>query len=702
MLKPYKKCANWTFLRLVSVKRHLPITTNVSVGSKTETLPQHATPEERDSYLTSLLANKSYKKLWKTVDSLKQSRAPITNNTYLILLRACAESNTYDSTRTAINLYYEAINQYRMNDKEMVKPLLESEHNELCRMLLLCLSKSHDFTDIVTLNLFWTNYIKQIANQDIELLYHSTYINILFNTHQNEIAFDYLEDILEQYFKTSSIPTLHIFKKLPMIRFLGILGTVKDCDRLNNWLRVIVEAESIENVLSLSIISSKVWIQSLNIALAKNHYDLVKTIYDNCIMKEFDNSSISTEQAVLGKVEENSHFFLSLTDEMVLQILHTFSTHGDVNLTLALIETHFLHKNVQGERALSKDLCIKIIDAYCYNLDLTLDWDAESLAENKHLRDESIMGLLDVLNGFVTKFKADDISFSYKDISTSISTKFWNYHVYDENIEQSITRQASIKEKIKEIVTSDETIDEILPKKVTNTNIASSRFGNQLANLDILEEFVKIHLDYLTTHKKFHNETITLFLNCLLNHLALFQNFSAIVRALLACRKYNSRLKLWLNDDLFNIILYSMANSSASKKCSMVLYKYLKDNDVTLTRDHFELFISANLRGYIHDGLQFFVYEYLKAFQSFDDSLWSLISTIPNAVIKEDEGTQFMVDFCKCGPHENEAVDGFWTTNKLCKCIDKIELINPTTYTRSYMESYDTRDSNYLKHILSI
>lgn len=701
MLTTYKGWVNCTFLRLFGGKQCFLITTSIFLGSKPQFLPQYATPEERDSYLSSLIANKNYKKLWKTVDSLKLSRASITNNTYLLLLRACVESNSHDSSRTAISLYYEAINQYRMNDKEMVKPLLDPEKAELCWMLLLCLSKSHDFTDVVTLNLFWNNYMKQIANHDIEFLYHSTYINILFNTHQNEIAFDYLEDILEQYLKTSSIPTLQIFKKLPMIRFLGILGTVKDCDRLNSWLHVIVVAESIEKV-SPSMISNKIWIQSLNIGLAKNHYDLVKTVYDNCIMKEFDNSSISTEQAVLERIDENSGFFSSLTNEMVLQILHTFSTHGDVNLTLALIETHFLHKNVQGERALSKDLCIKIIDAYCYNLDLTLDWDAESLAENKHLKDESVMGLLDVLNGFITKFKTDNIPFSYKDISTSISTKFWNYHVYDENIERSITRQASIKEKIKEIVISDEAIDEILPKKVTNTNIASSRFGNQLANLDILEDFVKTHLDYLTTNNKFHNETITLFLNCLLNHLALFQNFSAIVRALLACGKYNSKLKLWLNDDLFDIILHSMANSSASKKCSMVLYKYLKDNDVTLTRNHFELFISANLIGYIHDGLQFFVYEYLKAFKSFDDSLWSLISTVPGAVLKEDESTQFMIDFCKSGPHAGEAVDAFWAANKLCKSIDKIQFTNPTTFTRSYMESYDTRDSNYLKHILSM
>lgn len=687
---------------LGSVSRNIRHRSNpaLKLERKIPDLPVPSTPDQCYSQIHELKKNKDLKSIWKLTKKMKSLNIPLNIDIYFQLMNWFSLPSSENYTKEAIETFDEAMNQYKFEESKVLRPLSQEEKIMLSQYLLICLNKSSDFTDIAILNLFWENYMSILDNENLEILYHSAYVNILFNTHQNNSAFEYFEHLIANYLQTSSLPSCQILNRLPVNRFIGLLISNKDCDSLNKWLDVILEAESLEKSSS-SKIDGATWVHVLTVALSQNHYDLTKNVYDNFIMKQFRNSAISIEDAIFKPVYHTSTLN-SFTDELILQILHTFSTHGDVNLTLSLIESLFLHKFVQGEKALTKELCIKILEAYCYNPELKANWDGNEIKDYKNIDDESIMGVLGVLNGFITKFKQDGTKLYYNDISASLSFKFWNYQSYDKNIEHSINRQKAIEQKI-ESLEENRFESKILPKKMSNTNISSSRFGNTFANMTTLEKFVESHFQFLQENTKFHQETITVFLNCLLNHLFLHQNFTAAIRVLLVLKRVNPDFGNWLDEDLFLLLFKLMGNGTATKRCSIVLYEHLKQKRNLIPEQIFIQILEANFRGYCHDAVQYIMYEYLTTFNSILRQILETLSNLPSKVVEENEGTQQLMIYCNNSVDFSlESVNSFWKQHNLCWQLDKIEYDKQSSLKREYRSPYDIRDAESIRHIFSI
>lgn len=654
------------------------------------------TPDKRETQIKQYIHTRNYVKLEKFYFWCTKLGLTLSSHTYTLLIQGEA-SKALNPSLDMVLAYFHCLLENYKNEVNLVQPLLPSELAQIARVIFGMLQRSNHFIDLMTLNMVWQHHFSSLEDVELEMEFHSTYFQILLNTDQLIEAGEYLQYMVE-LFRDNPSQYRYILKKVPIIAFCDKLAETNDCDKLSKWLMEIVEFKA--RINTDSIISQENWLRYLHTGLLANNYQLVKTVYDHYIMKGFKNSSISTEEAILQDINSKNSIFNTITDDTIFHILHTLSTNGDVNLTLSLIESHFLHKSLKGEKALTKELCIKIIESYCYHGNLQEDWDDTEFLKSE--KDQSIVRVLDVLNGFVSKALSDNAKvLSYKDITSSMSVKLFNYRAYDLNIEKSDQRKANIAELI---ISAPENQFEanILPRKLSNANIQSSKYGNILANLEVLHDCVVDIISY-STEKEHHPQTITLFVNCLLNHLNIHQNFSGIVSTMLTLHQINSNfMNDWFNQELYDILVNSIANSSSAKKSSVLVYSYMKENGFSITTKHYSWFISSQLRGYIHDGLQFFIYQNLKDFKYVDPSVIELLDQIPKKEIGLNPGTESLLKMLhKLGDGiiEPNDVDEFWLKNQLNKLADTILVEKPNTFNRIYYEKYDIRDMGYLEFI---
>lgn len=681
-----------------------------------------------ENQIERLIEEKEFKTIWLIANLMKEYRIPPSNKLYIILLKACYLMNKPEATSLATRLYYEVMTLYEIKKGE--QKITQDVHNGLAYFLLVSFQCCDDFTELITLKLLWENYIIDNVDKPIyELLYHSAYINTLLNTTQNQIAIDHFEKTFEELTQLDTVGNYHQFDRydllltLPTIRILDIMASNKDCERLQKWLLIIHDEQRIQfnnksNDCTI-ILNENNWLRYLNVGLLNNSYDLVKSIYDNFIMSGFSDG-ISTEDVLFRKDPTISSSFSgnvvldSINDETISQILHTFAINGDVNLTLALIESHYIHKTMKGEKALTKDLCLKIIESYCYHPDLQNNWSEDEIIISKNSNDESVRRVLDVLNSFVVKFDTDkNNNISYRDITDAMSFKFVNYKVYDKNIIKAKHKEFEISEKIKH----PEDLDKMpgLPRKISNKNIESSYQGNILANLETLSRFILDHLEYLR-EKNYSKSTIILFVNCILNHTNLYQNFSGTVKALSTIHKiYPNMVTDYLNDDLINIILNSLANSNSAKISSFLLFKYLHKKK-NVTHDHYRCFISAILRGDFHDCLQFFLYNYLVDYGGIiDPKIMQMLQSLPSDVIQSSASTSslltFIQDRTKIKSNQQvsnypvislDEINEFWRLMKLSHQEPYVGDANIAEFKRMYNHSFDVRDAHYLSYIFQL
>lgn len=373
----------------------------------------------------------------------------------------------------------------------------------------------------------------------------------------------------------------------------------QDCDAV---LEILHEAVS---GTSTDILTLNMWTEILSMALWKNHYELVKLIYVKVIMDGLDPLALS--EAMLEVIPpETNPFLRSLSQNTVSQILHTLATHGDVALCLNLVECHYLHKSLQGERALTKDLCLQIITAYCH-----YHPKSGELATRRDT-DTSVKTVLDVLDTFVKK---RNHKFNYQDLVDAFLHKLNTYHVFDAKVAYAVAKEhrgpwkpMSFSPGIEEVPEEPEVIN-----KKSNTNVHESAQGSVLKNTAILLEFLAEHLQYIS-QKQHSTTTRQIFINCVLAHLATYQNTSGIIAALQLMKLVDVNfVDKWLDQELYDIIIKSFSESPAAMATGLVFYTHMKNKDMTISAQNFKHFVFSALRGDSYNQLlEYYIYEYLK------------------------------------------------------------------------------------------
>lgn len=607
----------------------------------------HTTPNSRHQHIKQQLQLHKFNVI--TTYLMKSSKHEVPIATYKLILNTLGKGTYGDVLELAL-VSYDRLMNYHIQNKKLIEPLTPSEKYHCSCDLLKSMKHCSSLLQLGQLNLLHEKHIAFIPDEHHQLqeLYHLAYVGILLNTNQINHALEYV-DLLPNI-----LPSLgdRIFREL--------IAT-QNCDKIVEYIPKFP-------------ISNDLWISFLSLGILTCHYELVKIVYDTHIMSGFENSSISTEQ-VVTEVTTNE-IVPTLTNELIYQILHVLSISGDVNLTLSLVESHFLHKSFKGEKALTKELCLKIIDAYCYHND-----PVENLPTIDE-SDNSVQRVLDVLNGFVTRFEKNGTTLSYKDVTLSMSMKFLNYRIYDENIANTLAKREHISQLIKESE-ENEWNNVLLPRKFTNENINISKYGNVLSNLTILQDFVTKHIDYLMA-PKFHAQTITVFINCVLNHINLYQNFSASVQVLSILHNKNATFLDWLNEELFDILLKTLGNTSG-RRSAMILFEYLLDRYKVLPAKWY-IYLMSSLRG-DQDSLQVLLFQHLSIGEC-DRQVQEYLT-----LIGEDCYNQII--------NLKEDVHVFWKDNSFCKEVKQIDFDKVVDNGKRYYKEYDDRDSGYLKGIFT-
>lgn len=623
----------------------------------------------------------------------------LSTRTNIMLLKALRTHTHDDCSSLSIKIFYSLMDDHA----EGKISLSQNEIEQVCQTFLQCISRSNNIINLLTLKNSYHNYISVFShNTLLEISYLSAFIHISFNASNFQGGIE----IFESSFLSVTNPEIEgthdpitALTYLPTKRFLDLLCSHQDWNRLLTWL------EKIDNI-SGDFITPKDWLKFLSFGLNIANYNLVKTVYDHFIMKGFDKGitrhDILFDPSITNSVTKENRIIKLINDEIIFQILHIFALEGDVGLTLRLIESHYVHKTLKGERALTLELCIQIIAAYCYYRSASLYQSGE---------DEDMIRVLKVLNGFVVKLKTKNNAqelISYRDITAHMSHRFLEYKVKDINVERASQKIKRIEQSIKDLEENLINPDVILPRKIKNDNVYVHSLGNILANLTILESFINKHIN-LMIDEKFDVDTVKLFINCILNHINLRQNSSGMIKALLTLKTLNYKVASeWLNKDLFEIILYSISNSTASKLTSLKLYQFFKSQSWSLSHHQYIALITASLRGdKFNDLLEYYVYEYLRDYDGvFDGYLLSILNDMGVQSPRFESLKEFLqkVHEENLNPSSIDAGNKKFPNEYTFNTKEPIEIIDDgsSLAKREYNHKHDIIDAYNLKYVLSI
>lgn len=435
----------------------------------------------------------------------------------------------------------------------------------------------------------WTGRSEHSTYQ-VQSAYYSTFIHIYLNLDQYLMA-------KTLYFQTSD--ALSTTKDLPTIKLLNILLKYKDLDGICDVLEMVSLEDS-------SVITKATWIYYLSLAFGENHHRLVKTVYDHYLMKDLNSSKQFLETNISNYFQDKG-----LNDSMIFLMLQSLSSHGDVSRSLSLIEKFYFERLMITGQSLSKELAICVIEAYCFT-DAD-DYHQLNPLEYKNYHDTSVERVLDVLGRIMER--SDEI-LTYKDISHFLSNKFMNYRIYDKNADEEYNK--------KEIIHQQRGKEEM---KRYNENLERFTQGNIMANLQNLQAFASKHIKYI---QEKNYQCLTLFINCMLNHINLYQNFSGMVKLLSGLKDLNSNfVDEWLDQHLISIIINCIGNSNA-KLSSLQIFKFMKKSNLQITEENYYGFISLSLRGDFHSQLAFYLYNYLQDFGSIGIRVNELLEELPS------------------------------------------------------------------------
>lgn len=587
----------------------------------------------RHTHMNQLLEHNRFHEYEQFVAKARAFKFDLSLESLKTSLRTLAQARG-DPLSAALLTFAAAVTCYK-HSKTVVEPILRKDMYWMCTNLLSTFSNCSLLELLAALNILHSKYIADVEDHNLHTLYDIAYVNTLVNSGQVNAATDYAVDVgiapkalVNELIAREDCDTLLLFAQSGLVEYLEVL----DC------------------------------------AMRLCHYPLVKAVYDHYIMQGFDNSTITTEQAI---TKYDNRIVHTLTDDIVHGILHILATNGDVDLTLGLIESHFLHKSLRGEKGLTKELCVKIIEAYCYHKDTDPTGDS----------DNSIKRTLDVINGFVVrKFAHEGVKLSYKEVATAFSHRIFHYRTVDSNIKQTLAHREYVADLIRNSE-QNEWAEVVLPRKISNENIAVSRYGNVLANINTLKAFVSSHIEYLVEENA-HKDTIQVFVNCVLSHINLYQNFSAAAQVLLVLHGCNPAFCTeWLDDDLLRILCNTLTFSS-SAECSTVVAQYLMKTGKT---DLVPLLLGACLnRGINHSCFQALLYEYFKHEGKITEEIEALLQ---RAIQVDPEVASIY------GNILNGEVEMMWELHNLSKDIGEV------SYKDLPTREYDARDAEYIRGV---
>lgn len=622
---------------------------------------------------------RQYNKVFELAERVKQDPMSLrfrTPTLYLLLLLLISALGDASHAMLALKLYEEMCGDAGLKCSD-------EQHDRAVQLVFTVLEKSSDFTLLLPLKAVYESITVLHLGSRFETQYIGVCMSILLNSLQYNKALD----LLDKYLATleGSEYTGEALASLPLARLFEYMCSVQDCNNLSKWLGVVGEASRSD------IISASDWSKYLGLALSLNHYKLVKLIYEQWIMAGMD-TRLAIEDVVVTnivtQIESLSPAFRSLSETTLYQILHTFALHGDVELTLNLIEWHYIHKSLKGEKALSKELCVDIIHSYCF-------FEESSIGQGEH--DRSMERVLDVINSFTSR-ENPGFELSYKDISDAVSHKIHTYKASDQNVAKARMKAKGTHhfiEKMNEEGTNTEPGQ--LPRKTTNKNLSESSLGNPLLNTDVLHDFVEGHIRFLLDSSS-SRRTIDIFISCILNHINKFQNFSGMIVVLQTLKLVNADFFTeWLSRDLVDIIIKSISNSPAARFTGLELYKQMRVHNIILTHANMvHLILSSMHTPRFHLLFEYYVYEYLNSSPTLISM--HLIRRIEKFSHLDDRGRvvlNFLKEHQKLGPTREE-VEQFWVANDL----NKDPLVGVDAADASQYDRIDIRDCQQLKDIL--
>lgn len=458
---------------------------------------------------------------------------------YLLLVYHLA--NLSDA-RDCLSLVAEVIRELTLDEEET-----EYLADQLFRSFRNCA----DFTLLQSLHTVHRSMSVLHGSPIWDLKLSGSMLHVLLNSGQYHKAFEIFENCARMYDHTNCI----IY--LPITKLLDTMCLLRDCDLLVETLQMAVPH-------GLELLH-KQWTSYLSLGLQLNHGALVTFIYSNIIMRSA--TTLLPEEVVLTnkirEAEQANPVLASMSETTLSAILHTFATNGDVDNTLGLIEWHYIHKAMRGEKHLDKELLAKIVQAYCYR-----KGDAQAFSR-----------ILDVIDSFSGRLH----DYSYRDFSESIS-----HHLSSGWTDQH----------------------------------------NPLFSLDALRLFSSKQLLHALLLSR---STIVIFINCTLNHLAKYQNFSSVVTFLSTIQQHTD-VSEYLDCDLYDIIFKSISSSAAARRCGLYLHEYLKK---PVSKRNLEYLILSSLRGTRYNLLlESYVYDHLSLYGEIRPSILMRISEHRNANVR--------------------------------------------------------------------
>lgn len=599
---------------------------------------------------------------------------------YLLLLQLLSASHGSTRPSLAIQLCWEMV---------QVEPSIVKQKMAF-GLVLETMRKTDDFTQLLPLRILFESLSTGWNDENIAMDYLGTVICVLLNSNQYVGAIEHFELSLKQFLNLpdllnslNSLQIKNLYSRLPINCLITAMYETQDCSSLLLLLKGIPQPYEEE------LISIEQWLLALSLGLSLNHYGLVRLVYNTVIAINL-NETLSVDDVIfdnkLKRLENENPILRSLTESTVSSILHTLASHGDIDLCLAFIELHYIHKGLKGQRGLSKELCIDIVRAYCFHTPIT------SLVEQGE-RDELVMRVIDVFHNFVLNRNG---RFSYKDFSDAFLQKILHFRVFDQNIEKQILKENSISQKIRETAEEEDQETTILPRKVLGPKLLGSQQGNVFMNVSILKSFVREHALYII-NKKYHVSTLQLFINCVLDHVHKYQNLSGFVTVFEALHDINPEYASeWLDQDLLFLLGQCLGTSPASMACGFHIFQYLSGTNRQISSSVMENFIYSSLRNPSYTSLfEYLVFCHLKS--SPQSSSVTLMDRL-DKWSKEHVNFRPVVDFLS-HQRTNPDWERLWTTSDFVTTA--LQVLPEHVINAKYPE-VDLRDLDRLRVVMPL
>lgn len=583
---------------------------------------------------------------------------------YLLLLQLAAAAP--NQAHLALNLFAELFSRY--------PDLSPDECSMATTSLFLCFEDCRDFSRLLTLRTLYESFVApRLSGFEFEARFLAATLHVLLNSSQYHQALELMEHSLLSF--PDRQDQLTLLKYLPMMKAFDMMCSFQDCGTLYDWLLVLIER------LPHTVLLYH-WTKYLDLALSKNHYNLTKLIYSHVIMAGRELLSVDDvlTSTVVADLESKSPVLASLSDSMLQAVLHTLASHGDVSLTLNLIEWHYIHKEMRGESALTKELCIEIVRSYCYHKEENIPKIDEGDAGAKRV--------LDVLDSLLSRLKEE---FVYTDISDAISHKLNTLNIFDQSVAAARLKELATMEFINAQENSKS-----MARKLTNKNISDALQGNVLMNNKILHQTIAQHLNYMIT-KNMSLKCVRLYVECLLNHVNKYQNTSGLVSAMMAMKSVKHDMSHWLTPSVFDIVFKSISNSPAAQMTGTALFTFMKQNGMKISTFNIEQLIFSTLRGpQFNELLEYYLYEYLST--SPQNINPHILHRIRNYTHLNDEGRR-LLHFLE----ENTVTSALklWESYSFRSKLPLWDS-SPQSYSKEHYHQIDSRDAQYLSFVLGI